>query len=602
MENIGSLISLSISDILIILISIIISITQKKKSQLKVAFLIMLFLLCTWTTSLILKILFQASAIDPFFFEQLTGLGLLYSPVAFYAITSIFTKTKIKLGKKHLLFIIIPTVSLLFLLTNNKYHLIFKSYSTYMSGIVGTPYYSIQLLYSYILYIIGMFNLLKYSLKNSGFFSKQSLLIILGTSIPLIVNILGFLGIIKLTTYATPITFSAAMIIYALAIFKFKFIGVTPIALQKIVDRISDGYVVLNENNNIIDFNQTFTNMFKLSANNIRNQNIFDLIEKYNYFDIEKNDLKKSILKVRKSMETIKYEIKIEKIEKFFNLEINSIESKGTFVGTLMLFKDTTQHMLDMDTIKSSQSQLIEQERLASLGQMIGGIAHNLKTPIMSISGAAEGIKDLVNEYDASIGNPMVTYQDYHDIAKDMYKWIDKIKSYTEYMSDIITAVKGQAVALTNDSETTFTLDELIKRIDILMRHELKNAIVYLNVAMKTDPKTILNGDVNSLVQVINNMISNAIQAYNGEANKNIDLILEKKDNYLIISIKDYGPGLPQIVKDKLFKEMVTTKGKNGTGLGLYMSYSNIKAHFNGDITVDSKSGIGTTFNIILPL
>ena len=392
------------------------------------------------------------------------------------------------------------------------------------------------------------------------------------------------------------------MIIYALAIFKFKFIGTTPIALQKIVDRISDGYVVLDEENNITDFNQTFTSTLKLSANSIRNKNIFEIIKKYNYFNLEKIDIETSILKVRKSTDTIKYKIQIKEIEKYFNLEINSIESKGNFVGTLMLFKDTTQHMIDMATIKSSQSQLIEQERLASLGQMIGGIAHNLKTPIMSISGAAEGIKDLVDEYDASIGNPIVTAQDYHDIAKDMYTWIDKIKSYTEYMSDIITAVKGQAVALANDDEINFTLDELIKRVDILMRHELKNAIVYLNVAMKTDPKTVLNGDVNSLVQVINNMISNAIQAYNGEPEKNIDLILEKVDNSLVISIKDYGPGLPESVKDKLFKEMITTKGKNGTGLGLYMSYSNIKAHFNGNITVDSQKNIGTTFNIILPL
>ena len=58
----------------------------------------------------------------------------------------------------------------------------------------------------------------------------------------------------------------------------------------------------------------------------------------------------------------------------------------------------------------------------------------------------------------------------------------------------------------------------------------------------------------------------------------------------------------PDGVKEKLFKEMITTKGKNGTGLGLYMSYSTIRAHFNGDIKVESEKGKGTTFSIILPL
>ena len=252
--------------------------------------------------------------------------------------------------------------------------------------------------------------------------------------------------------------------------------------------------------------------------------------------------------------------------------------------------------------IQESQDTLMEQERLASLGQLIGGIAHNLKTPIMSISGAAEGLTDLVKEYDSSIDDPEVNSNDHHDIAKDMNTWISKIKTHTEYMSDIITAVKGQAVALSNETDMSFTVGELLKRVDILMKHELKNAIIYLNISMHADENTSIHGDVNSLVQVINNMISNAIQAYNGKTDQTIDIIVEKKNNILLISIKDYADGLPEKVKNKLFKEMITTKGKNGTGLGLYMSYSTIRAHFNGNITVESEIGKGTTFTISLPL
>ena len=220
----------------------------------------------------------------------------------------------------------------------------------------------------------------------------------------------------------------------------------------------------------------------------------------------------------------------------------------------------------------------------------------------MSISGAAEGLNDLVKEYDASIGDPEVNNEDHHDIAKDMFKWISKIKTHTEYMSDVITAVKGQAVQLANEESISFTIGELMKRVDILMKHELKNAIVYLNIQLKTDENININGDVNSLVQVINNMISNAIQAYNGKPEQTIDLIVEKENSNLIITITDHAGGIPKNVKDKLFKEMVTTKGKNGTGLGLYMSYSTIKAHFGGNILVDSKEGVGTTFKIILPI
>ena len=220
----------------------------------------------------------------------------------------------------------------------------------------------------------------------------------------------------------------------------------------------------------------------------------------------------------------------------------------------------------------------------------------------MSISGGLEGLSNLIKEYDESIGDHEVTEQDHHDIAKDMNEWIGKIKEYTEYMSDIITAVKGQAGTLSETESVHFNLDELVKRVNILMKHELKNALIYMNISMKTDEHTVINGDINSLVQVINNMISNAIQAYNGETNKNIDLILETVDNNVLIHVKDYASGMSQKVKDKLFKEMITTKGKNGTGLGLYMSYSTIKAHFNGDITFVSEEGKGSTFTITLPI
>ena len=281
-------------------------------------------------------------------------------------------------------------------------------------------------------------------------------------------------------------------------------------------------------------------------------------------------------------------------------LPITSNNEIGRLTDAFNQIKKTTKQ--NIETIQSNQSQLIEQERLASLGQMIGGIAHNLKTPIMSISGAAEALQDLTTELDNSIGNPIVTNDDFHDIAKDYNTWITKIKDYTEYMSDIITAVKGQAVKLSTDTEVSFTISELLKRVDILMTHELKNAIIYLNISVQIDENTIIRGDVNSLVQIINNMISNSIQAYNGKPEQTIDLTVSSDGPNCIISIQDYASGLPKKVKDKLFKEMITTKGKNGTGLGLYMSYSTIKANFNGNITFESEEGKGTKFNIILPL
>ncbi|MDE5831174.1 MAG: histidine kinase, partial [Clostridia bacterium] len=355
-------------------------------------------------------------------------------------------------------------------------------------------------------------------------------------------------------------------------------------------------YIVLNEDNVITDFNETFLTMFSLKSTDIRNISIFNW-DKSKYLP----DLEDILQKVSVSSKTTSFEVHRESVDKHSNVEVSSIVNKNVFLGTLILFKDITQHIHDLNTIQDNQDMLIERERFASLGQMIGGIAHNLKTPIMSIAGAVEALNDLITEYDTSIGDPEVTNEDHHAIAEDMRSWVSKVKTHTSYMSDVITAVKGQAVS-SNENIDSFTIDELVKRASILMKHDLKHALVELNLDIKIDPEFTLHGNINALVQVIDNLISNAIQSYAGEPDNVIDFIIDKQDNSLILSIKDYGCGMSPEIQDKLFKEMITTKGKNGTGLGLFMSYSNIKAKFNGNITFTSEIGKGTTFNIILPL
>ena len=577
---------------------------KKSKNQLNKVFVWALSLLILWSVGLIAQItLAEPLNIEPIYFDYFVYIGACFVPVAVFFMGLIYANTKIELKKRYLLLFIIPIISLLVLWTNDYHHLFYKHYSVDFQQNVYGPYATIHNIYSYMLLALGIIYMLKFSIKNSGFFSKQSLLIVLGVSVPLVVNILGTFKIIPMSIYVTPITFTITVICCAIAIFKFQFLGVAPIALQKIVDRISDGYVVLSNSNMITDFNKTFLDMFKLQSEEIRSKNFIKFLDNRKVSKQSVKKIEKAIEKANSTDETVSFEQHFSEIRKYFKIEITPIKSENTSLGTLFLLKDITQHKEDMETIKNNQDILMERERLAGLGQLIGGIAHNLKTPIMSIAGAVQGLENLIQEYDSSIDDPLVNSQDHHDIARDMKEWIPKIRTHLEYMSDIITTVKGQAVAsLSSDDSEEFTIGELIKRVNILMKHELKNAYIYMNVVMKTDENQVIRGNVNSLVQVVNNMISNAIQAYDGKHDQNIEVAVSKKENDIVISITDFAGGLPKEVQDRLFKEMVTTKGKNGTGLGLYMSYSNIKAHFGGDITYVTEEGKGTTFNIIIPL
>ena len=575
----------------------------KNKTSLQNIFcldLLCVFIICVGV--ILQAILSKLCNIPAINFENYIYIGTCFFPVCILFTGKIFSNPNYKLKRIDLFTLIIPITSLLILWTNNFHHLFYKVYSTNISKCVYGNWLIIHNIYSYTLLLIGIIYIIKASGKTSGFFSKQSLLIIAGMSIPIVVNVLGTFKIIPMSVFITPISFAFAMVFFALAIFKFKFLGIAPIALRTVVNRMSDSYIILNENYVVTDFNNTFLNTFKLKDENIRDKNIIKFLERHQYYGVDIAKFKQYLNTVKGRTETVSFEQESINFNKCFTIEINNIMDKNNFLGILILFKDITQHKQDIQTIQNNQDMLMEKERLASLGQLIGGISHNLKTPIMSISGAAEGLTDLINEYDASIGDPEVTNDDHHAIANDMREWITKIHSYTSYMSDIITAVKGQAVNLSENENNAFTVDELFKRVNILMKHEISNASLTLAIDVQVPSATTLVGDINSLVQVINNLITNAIQSYNGRKGEEIKVLAQKLDNNLIISVIDHGCGLTKEVQDKLFNTMITTKGKNGTGLGMFMSYSTIKGHFNGDITFETEVNKGTTFNVILPL
>ena len=137
----------------------------------------------------------------------------------------------------------------------------------------------------------------------------------------------------------------------------------------------------------------------------------------------------------------------------------------------------------------------------------------------------------------------------------------------------------------------------MLKRVKILMQHEItKNRCHYIE-DVRVDRNLRIDGGINSMVQILDNIIVNAVQAY-GKKGGDIILQVTKEEEKLHFVISDYGKGIKEDVKNRLFKEMITTKGKNGTGLGLYMSYSTIKGMFRGDMWVESTVGEGTDFHI----
>ena len=282
-------------------------------------------------------------------------------------------------------------------------------------------------------------------------------------------------------------------------------------------------------------------------------------------------------------------------------MELTPILVKHRLVGVLAMFRDVTRLKEEMRRKQQNLSRAMERERLISLGQMIGSISHNLKTPIMAISGDVTLLEDLVREYEESIGDSEVTVEDHLEIAGEMSGWLSKIKEGCAYMSDIITTVKGMATNLSTDLEGEFTMEEVIKRVQMFLKGKLVKNGCSLLTTIELPENTQIHGDINNMVQVINNLIDNACDAME-EKGGIIELKVYRTEKSICIIVKDQGIGITEDVKQKLFRTMYTTKGTKGTGLGLYSSAEIIRARFGGKIWVENNKDGGASFYVELPV
>ena len=405
---------------------------------------------------------------------------------------------------------------------------------------------------------------------------------------------------------ATPISFMATLIFCGVAIFRLHILDITPIANQHILNAISDAYMVLNEDCRVVECNESFKDNFVREYGIRESKKLSECINQNPACRNLVFGMLTAIDSARKDKTHISYEQSISftqdntTTKKHFVVDVSPLEIGKKIAGFVILFKDVTQLRDSMKRLQASQERMMEQERFAFLGQMIGGIAHNLKTPIMSIAGCISAADALVTECEESLDDEDVTPEDFREIYGEMRDWFAKVKESTSYMSDIITAIKGQATNISTEDEVTFTIDEMIKRSRLLMRHELLNSGIKLNVSYNAYEEIALRGDINNLVQVIGNLVNNAIFAQ--KSGGTIDICVEHDAENLYIIVKDRGEGISEKVMHKLFKSMVTSKGTLGTGLGLYISNAVIRTKFNGRMWCENREGGGSIFGIAIPL
>lgn len=559
---------------------------QKNKTRLHKLFIIISVMLEVYLLSMFSQLSFAKYLdIPPIYFEYITGCVAEYIPVIIFIISLVFYKNDINLKNWRLLYVI-PTLSLISLWTNDFHHLFYRHYSIEFMETTYGPMFYIHCVYSYALIFISVAVLIWTSMKKSGFFSKQTLLIISGCIIPIFVNVLATFKIVALSVYITPVLFGATAICFAIAIIKYKALNITPVAFRTVMDTMSDSYIVISDDGTIVSTNKTFDDSFSSIMDFDKNKNFFEILKDTKLVDLK--ELKKDISLSRRNGKIIKkeYHLCFKDFDKYFEVDIHPIAAKSDskeYVGTLLLFKDITQHMLDMEALKEKQEIIVKQGQLVSIGELAGGVAHDINTPISAIKTGIVMLRDMKK-----------------DVPEAEKEILNRMDSCATKIINIVNSMRNQIRNLGSDVNIKFKVSEVINDIKIITYHEFAKNKTTLNINIKKDVSVI--GDPTKLGQVFTNLTVNAVQAYKEKKNNVVEVTVDEENKEtVLITVKDYAGGIDEKIVPFVFKNILTTKGTNGTGLGLYLVYSIVKGEFNGDITFDTKVGEGTTFYIRLP-
>ena len=255
-----------------------------------------------------------------------------------------------------------------------------------------------------------------------------------------------------------------------------------------------------------------------------------------------------------------------------------------------------------LEQLESTQTQLIQSEKMASLGELTAGIAHEIQNPLNFVNNFSEVNAELVEELKEEIKKGDL--KEIEAIANDIADNEHKIKHHGQRAESIVKGMLQHSRTSTGEKES-IDINTLADEYLRLAYHGLRAKDKSFNSDFKTNldpslPK--INVIPQDIGRVLLNLINNAFQAVADMKKPEVIVTTKKLDNAIEIRVSDKGPGIPEQIREKIFQPFFTTKPTGqGTGLGLSLSYDIVKAH-GGEIKVESEMRKGSEFVISLPI
>jgi PAS domain S-box-containing protein len=371
--------------------------------------------------------------------------------------------------------------------------------------------------------------------------------------------------------------------------------------LQMVFDGISEPLVMLNKNFTIQMLNEAAKQYFNFdSHDDLQYKRCFEAFR-----GLSKPCSGCKIPSAVKKKDRFSFErkgfMRSDKIEHITIYPLKAVSDKSS--GILLRINDVTESRI-------IQKRLMQSEKLASLGLLISGIAHEINNPnnfiILNIPTLRKYMDSIIPIIDAyAKENPAFEIQgmSYDEFREEVYSIIDDIAYGSERINSSIARLKEYVQSRNESIKQWIDITEIIRKSVSICESQIKKKTKNMNCQIPEALPQIYT-DPNAVEQVLINLLINAAQASDKkEAWITLNARITSKENKCIeISVIDNGCGMDKNTKDKVFDPFFTTKpSESGSGLGLYITY-NMVEKLNGHITVESEKGKGSCFTVSLPV
>jgi len=268
----------------------------------------------------------------------------------------------------------------------------------------------------------------------------------------------------------------------------------------------------------------------------------------------------------------------------------------------LAIYQKNTELANTLEKLQTTQKQLVESEKYASLGSMVAGIAHEVNTPIGNSLMAASILEHATQQFDAAFSRGELK-------KSSLQAYLDKAKTSSEILlanlhraAELIQNFKQVAVDQSSLEQRRFSVKEYIEKTLISLAPQIK--YTPHQVVVQGDAEIVIQSYPGALSQIVTNLVMNSLtHAYHGvEKAGHLQFDLLQDHDQVIIIYSDDGEGIPKENLPRIFEPFFTTaRDMGGSGLGLHITYNLITQNLKGSILCKSEVGIGTKFIITLP-